>query len=431
MIRSILVSSLAALSLVAGPIFAAEYAIALSPYQSPESAKQKVTTALQFSTGLEPGDRVHFFDGYEASLLGTFTIPKKSAYRSAKARLAVNGGTVKALMAFAASAQSPAGDREPAQIGSTRLPQLLRAIAAGSGRGEPLEVIVQGSSLYDDPREPIYTMTGGRYPSDGHLLRHRGETVFGALGSSGLLNGSKVHLAYGDRGQFQSEGHQYYVERFWALYVEALGGELVSFVPKLDAALSRISSKARAIPHGFEGGASDKLEMIRIKPPEPRQSIYERELSSQPLPSTEVQRAGKVEVGLSWDCAACDLDIYAVPYPGADPIYFGNAQTVEGTLWKDHQSSPRAGQGFETIAFHRPLDLRALTLAVNFYRGKAPQGVQGELRLAADEKTYGYAFHIPATSGNSGAGMLEAFETGEPPNEQTLLIEPVEVYSVR
>ena len=76
------------LVLITGSVKAADYAVALSPFQSPAAAREQVTTILQFVTTLEPADRVQFYDGYHLELIGTFNIPANAAYNSQKARLA-------------------------------------------------------------------------------------------------------------------------------------------------------------------------------------------------------------------------------------------------------------------------------------------------------------------------------------------------------
>lgn len=418
-------------SLLASSVHAADYAFALSPFQHPEAAKDQVTSVLKFSTALEPGDSVMVFDGYTLALLGTFDVPASAAYNSPKARLAVNGGLVKTLMGFAAAAHSPSGDAEPSHRGAVRLPQLLRTIAANRSGGARLDVIVLGSALYDDPKEPAFAMTEGRYPSDGHLSHHRGETVFGAAGNPALLSNLRVHISYNSRSSFDSESHQYFAERFWTLFVAAQGGELISFAPELSTVLARIRNQAEAPVHSFTRSDTDKLEMIRVRQIEIRQSIYERTLSTTPLTVAQVQRAAHTEVGLSWDCTACDLDVYARAHPGADVIFFGNTETALGTLWKDHLTSPRASKGFETIAFSQPLDLRALQLAVNFYGGEAPHGVRGELRIAVDGQTYAHDFRIAATNGNAGADIQGILASNQQTGTHTLLLDPMAIVSAR
>lgn len=429
MFRKNLITLSFVLNCIAGSSHAADYALALSPVQQPDHAKAQVVEALKFITALDQGDNVLLFDGYAVEQIGVFKIPPNPAYRGPKARLAVNGAAVKALMDFAKSARVPSATGA-SQIGTVRLPQLLRTIAANHTSDADMDVIVLGSPLYDDPAEPAFTMTGGRYPSDGHLSRTRGETVFGAAGSPALLNKLRVHIGYGSNRVFASDRHQYFVERFWTLFIDAQGGQLVSFAADLSTVLERVRKKATAPPHGFKRDDNDKLEMIRLRKVDIRQSIYQRTLSTTPLPAAQVQRADRVEVGLAWDCADCDLDIYARANPDAALIYFDNTATPLGTLWKDHLTSPRASKGYETIAFNVPLDLRVLRLAVNFYQGDSPGGVNGELRLAVDGQTYSQPFHIQATTGNKGAGIKHAIESNQPGSAHTLIIDPLRIVSI-
>jgi len=144
-----------------------------------------------------------------------------------------------------------------------------------------------------------------------------------------------------------------------------------------------------------------------------------------------LRRAAHVEIGLSWDCLACDLDLYARPFPGAPVLYFNHTVSPQGRYWKDFLRSPRGTNGRESIEFDVPLDLRVLQIAVNFYQGQAPQGVKGELRLAVEGQTYAASFHIEAEKGNKGAGLTEAMETGHSAHAQTLLFNPHLIVGVK
>ncbi len=430
--KLIAVSVLLTVFLTTSAVSAKDYALAFSPYQRPGAAHDQMIAALQFMTALKPGDSVQIFDGYHLSLIGTFNIPAKTAYNSVRARMAVNAKAVKALKTFIDAARVPGGNGHPTLAGSIRLPQLLRLVAMDRPANETMDVIVIGSPLYDDPMEPAYTMVGGRYPSDGHLSHGRRDTLYGAADSPTLLESLRLHISYAGNAIFASDRHHYAVERFYDLYMTAQGGQLISFAGDLDLVFKRVKNGAKAPVRGYKADGSDKLEMIRLRQVELKQSIYNRPLTHTPLTAMQVQRAEQIEVGISWDCETCDLDLYALAYPGADMIYFDQSSTSLGTLWKDHLRSPRGNRGFETIAFHQPLDLRRLKLAVNFYRGKAPGGVNGELRLAVGDKTYSQLFHIQADRGNqASASVRDSLNNNHPASRHTVIINPLELVSAR
>ncbi len=147
---------------------------------------------------------------------------------------------------------------------------------------------------------------------------------------------------------------------------------------------------------------STKVEMIQLAPVRLTQkSIYERDVTSAQLPDSKLRKAERVELGVRWQCA-CDIDIFAQPFPGAAVLSYKTARSPQGLFFKDYRDA-NATEGYETIEFAVPLDLRVLKVAVNLYEGSAPQGVTGELRMTVDGQTYAMPFNIPATSGNGGA----------------------------
>ncbi len=68
-----------------------------------------------------------------------------------------------------------------------------------------------------------------------------------------------------------------------------------------------------------------------------------------------------------------------------------------------------------------------MRIALNFYEGAAQEGVAGEIRLSVDGKTYATDFHIPATEGNKGQGILEAVKSGRTAHPQTIIIDPLNI----
>lgn len=302
-----------------------------------------------------------------------------------------------------------------------RLPQLLRYIAQNHSGGEEVEVIVFGSVFYDDPQEPAFSMADGLIPSDGHILSSRAKTIFGASDSPNALKNFRVHVGYTDA--MPSDRHAYYVERFWTLFIEHQGGKLVTFSGDQGSIFSRAENKASAPEHSFKLEESNKLEMIRLRTEViQEQSIYQRPVSTTKPTAQTLHRARSVQIGLSWDCPSCDLDLYAQTSPRAERIFFGNSKTNEGTHLKDFLQSPRTINGYETIEFFVPVDLSQLKIAVNFFKGNAPQGIKGELRLAFDGNTYAMPFTLATTSGDSGRSVSPAFMNNASNAPQTLFI---------
>ena len=406
------------------PAAARDYVVALSPYMDPDSARSQVVGVLQFLTSLEPGDEAVVLDGYNVVELGRFTIPEGRAYANPKARLGVNRAAVNALMQFADTARPAGGNNAPSTRDALRVPQLLRHIGQTGATDHSREVIILGSAFYDDPAEPAFSMASGLVPGDGHLFHSRAKTPFGTADNPDLLKNVRIHFAYTD--EMESDRHQFFVQRFTNLYVEQLGGHLVSFTPDRTSAFRRATTSAPVPAHSYELAESDKLEMIRLPEPTIRRSIYDRPVSAAPLPADTVRYASDVQIGISWDnCERCDLDLYAQAHPGAQVLYFGHTVSPEGRYWKDYRESPQSTRGRETIGFTVPLDLRTLRIAVNFYQGNAPEGVRGEIRLAVADRTYAMTYHLPATSGNKGSGVRRLLDAGQADTPHTILIDPL------
>ncbi|MCP5246791.1 MAG: hypothetical protein H6937_12920, partial [Burkholderiales bacterium] len=322
--------------------------VALSPYYARDDARRHSVALLKQLTELNQGSRVTLIDGYSLSIIGEFNIPDNPAYNNAKARLGVNREAVMALKRFADRAVAPGSAGHPSVPGAVRLPQFLRYVANNLNHSGKLDIIVLGSPFYDDPREAAFSMAGGRFPSDGHLFASQGKTPFGAAGQSGLLKNAVVHIGYGSDRIMQGERHAYFVRRFWTLYTQALGGKLGGFVADVPTLFRGVMGNAAPPAHDFKPVRSNKLEMIILSPAADRQSIFERPVSETALPQAQIIRADNVQVGISWACSQCDLDIYARPTPGAQVLYFGRTMTAHGRYWKYYRNSPQPTNGFET-----------------------------------------------------------------------------------
>lgn len=411
--------------------FARDLVVAVSPYYPPDEAKKHSVQLLQQLTQLEQGSRVTLIDGYHLSIIGEFNIPDNSAYSNPKARLGLNRDAVAALKRFADKSVAPGSEGHPPIPSAVRLPQLLRYAAEHFSHAKQLDLVVLGSPFFVDTKEPAFSMTGGRFPSDGHLFATPGKSPYGTEGQGQLLKNVHVHIGYGSDNIMQGDRHRYFVQRFWTLYIERLGGKLSSFVADVPTLFRGLAQKNSPPAHDFKPVHSDKLEMILLRPQENKQSIFERPVSKTALPQMQLRRAENVQIGISWQCALCDLDLYARAMPGAPVLYFGNITTKHGYYWKDYRNSPQPTNGFETISFDVPLDLRTLLIAINFYEGEAPKGAAGEIRIAVDDQTYAAPFHIPATRGNGGHDMAKVFETGKASGNHSLIIDALRIVKAR
>ncbi len=418
--KTLLQLALFGLGLSASTAAAKEYAIAISPNVSKAQAKAHYSKAVGFLLTMQQGDSAFVINGDSLATLGWFTIPKDPIYASTKARFTFNKGVVGKMAQLAKSAKVPS----VRVAGAVRLPQLLRHIASNKTASE-IDVIVLGSALYDAPATPAFSMKDGVFPSDGHLKHGRDITPFGVVHPA-QLSGLRIHLGFIDTGL--SDRKLFFVERFWALYAQAQSAKLVSFTKDLPTLLSRTKNNVEAPQNSYKQGNSDKLQMIRLAPQKLQaQSIYNRPVSTSALKTKQLQKAKNVQVGIAWQCQDCDLDLYARARPDAQVLWYGHTKSPLGIYFKDYQKSLDTKNGYETIAYTTPIDIRALQIFVNFYKGNAPKGVRGEVRISVDGKTYSKPFHIPAQKGGSSKAVLLAIRSGQVASNAMIAINPLDV----
>lgn len=419
---------------IANSVSARDMAIGLSPYIDAPVADTQIKSLLQFlSDTLEPGESCFVFDAYHLRSLGTFSVPDKSVYRNPKAKLQANRQVIATMLQFAKAARKPEGGNEPSVIGAIRLPQALLFIGRDYPVAQESDLILMGNPLYDDPKDQGFTMRHSHIPGDGHLTKTRSVSPFGIKGQDSLLAKRRVHMGFLDDSWKQGDQHSFFVHRFYTLFIEGQGGQLSTFTHDLPTLFQRIKTNAPSPKHGYKVEPTDKLEMILLRPSSAlkQPTIYERPVNTTPLPASVLRNATQVEVGITWECA-CDLDLYGQREPGAAMLWYLNTQSSDGRYFKDFTNSPRRANGYETLGYHVPVDLSALLLAVNFYYGSSPGGVQGEIRISVNGgQTYAKPFHIPAQEGNGGLGRQQTLTSHRASNAQWLVIDPLEVLGIR
>lgn len=408
-------------------VSAKEIVIGLSPYTDSDKLQRTVRQSLQFATSLKAGDRVTFMDAYHLNVIGIFKVPENKAYKSEKARLVANKKTVGQLMQFAKQPlQVSSGSNLPSVKDTVRLPQFLRHVAQNISGQNKTDVIILGSPFYDDPSDAPFSMAGGFIPGDGHLQVARNQSVYGIIGQEDLLKTLRVHFVYGD-AVMQSDRHAYHIERFWQLFVTRQSGQWITFASEASTVFTRIHTNAPALPNPYKLQKTDRLEMIRLRDVEIKTSIHERPLSAIMPTAQQLHHAKNLEVGITWDCESCDLDLYLRPLPSSAVLYFAHPSSNEGIYYKDFRHSPAGSGGFETIELTVPVDLRSVVIAVNFYSGEVSGKLTGQIRMAIEGQTYAMNFAIHASKGNRGKDVLTAFNAANSNTPHTLFISPLSI----
>ncbi|MDM3871804.1 hypothetical protein QSV34_10620 [Porticoccus sp. W117] len=412
--------------------------VGVSPYMNEATYQvQSKELLLALTEKMELGDEAVFIDAYQLQVIGRYSLPNKSAYRSAKARLKYNARVAKALINWPKTV--PAAVKRPQTPGAVKLPQFLRYIAlnhAGAMDEKGGDILILGSPYYDVPEDEVFSMAAATVPGDGHLKASRAVSVYGAADFPELLRGWRVHQVYGKGFNYPSDRVEFAVERWWVLYVEAMGGVFSTFTRDIAPAVDRALSGAKAPPHNHVPEDTERLQMIHLYVDDQTNAlpIQERPLTVTPIAQSSVTHAENVTIGLSWQCA-CDLDLFARPHAGADILSFAKHKTTEGRYYQDVQGKLPANQatseqGMETIVFSKGVDLTQLQIVVGFYSGNAPGGVQGELRIGIGDKTYAHRFNIPASKGNKANMVKESFAENKARADHIAVIDPLKVIRV-
>lgn len=390
-----------------------QYVFGLSPFLDDTVKDQVYRGIVRFVIEDMPfNTSLLLYDAYRLRTIAGLEVPEVQAFRSAKTRANQFKEPIHELRQFLATAHE-----RPEATGITfddavRLPQFLAFVAHNVARtGATLHVVVLGSPLYLDDKEPAFSMVNGYFPSDGHLVATQDRSVFGLKERSEALAGVTVSLGYfGD--PWVSDVHRQKVARFWALFLKQQGAALATFTGDLPTLFNAVrgwhpGEPARACPYALDASQT-KVEMLRITREPGVTDWITRDLSLAPRPSPPAIHAGPLKIGIRWQ-GDLDLDIYARPRHGGETLYFRHTRSPEGYYFKDHRSSP--DREYEFIEFLTPVDVGEMEAFVNFYEGRMRGGIVGEVRIEFAGQIYASQFQLGAERGNQGraGGGQEAY----------------------
>lgn len=349
-------------------------------------------------------------DAYHLQTITRMDIPDIGAFRSAKTRASQFKDPIRKLKEFLATDLARPAAPVPVPPQAVRFPQFMDFVGENLGGSQRTTVVlVLGSPLYIDAKEPNFSMVDGYFPSDGHLLASRGASVFGLEGRTHKLDDVVVHFGwFGD--PWVSEVHLDRVRRFWTLYLQEQGAQLATFCGDLPTVfrLARPDAPlAESRPPRLELDSSrSKIEMLRITRTVGSQDWITRDALSQARPAPPTNTVGVMKIGIRWQ-GNLDLDLYARPTREGETLFFDHTRSPEGYYFKDHRSSP--DREYEFIEFESPVDVTRAEAMINFYAGAAPGGPSGEIRIEFENKIYSGRFLLPADHGNQGrSGQTQA-----------------------
>ena len=379
--------------------------VGISPFLDP-AAKDAVYLGLVrlIVETLPLGANLEVYDAYNLKSITRVAIPAAKVFNSPKTRANQFAQAIGEIKQFLARDNATAGVTNSGVEGAIRLPQFCDFLAEdrpARTKGATLPLLLLGSPLYQDAKEPGFSMTGGYFPSDGHLRASREQSVFGYNPGENASAGPLVYWAYfGD--PWLSDLHREKVARFWALYLERRGGRLASFSPDFSTAVGAFTSATPGPAAASKGWVADphqtRPEMLRATRTVEQVDWLTGEAPTEtsPPPSRFV---GPLKIGIRWK-ENIDLDLYAAPRRDAETLFFNHPRSPEGYYFKDHRSSP--GHEFEFIEFESPVDVRKVLAFVNFYGGSCPAGPRGEVRIEFLNRIYTGTFEIASPEGNQG-----------------------------
>jgi hypothetical protein len=261
-------STLSGLALIAAlPAAAADYIVAVPETLARDQARQvhKDLLDLVLETAA-PGDVIRVVDATALDTIATFAIPEGSEARVANLRRRALAGALDAWGRFIRAHYVDAAGTDPDRQGQILLPQLLTHLATQTYAGHPAEgreicVLVLGSALHRDPREPGFDMTAGRFPADGLILASQSQSPYGTADRQGQLRGFYVHMLAFDR-TWASDLYALRVQRAWTLFVEAQGGALATFTTDPATARARFATCERKPGRRFAWDSTQSLQAM-------------------------------------------------------------------------------------------------------------------------------------------------------------------------
>jgi hypothetical protein len=365
------------------------------------------------------------YDAFELKTITHVALPDARVFHSPKTRANQFAGAIRELKQFLAQEHTAPTNAHLKFEEAIRLPQFLDFLAENlrATNVQPAVLLI-GSPLYQDAREPGFSMVDGYFPSDGHLQASREQSIFGLTANAAAIPSGAIHWLY-FHDPWVSDLHKEKVTRFWTLYLERRGAQLAAFTSDFPAALQSFQQNTlgttAASKNWTVDTAQNKIEMLRVsRNVEIADWLTRSALSDESPPTTLV---GPMKIGIRWK-HNIDLDLYATPRTGAETLYFEHVRSPEGYYYKDHRSSP--GREYEFIEFESPVDAREVEAFINFFKGRCPGGPRGEVRIEFDGRIYGAPFSISAEEGNLGRSgqSQQEFWTRIPVQEILKLSQP-------
>jgi hypothetical protein len=381
---------------------ASRYVIGLTPFLE-KSAKNDIYRRIagMILEDLPQKSSLAIYDAYHLTNITRIEIPDVRAFQSGKTRANQFREQILQLRQFL-GAEHPTPTVARLNFDqAVRLPQFLDFLSENLGTATPVTVLIIGSPLYVDAKEPGFSMVDGYFPSDGHLLATRDQSVFGLKARGESLTNFTVHFGYIGE-PWVSAVHQERIARFWTLYMERQGARLATFCGDPATLFNAARNNSTTRETHYQLSATDtKIEMLRISRDVGASDWITRDVLSNPRPAPPTKTVGPMKIGIRWK-GDIDLDLYARATQDAETLFFEHTRAAEGYYFKDYRNSP--DREYEFIEFETPVDVWRAQAEINFYKGSTSSHPSGEVRIEFDGRIYAVDFSIEANRGNKGRG---------------------------
>lgn len=387
-------------------------------------AKAELTALVQaVYRKIGPGDLAVAYDATHERIVARVEVPNRpSIATNRNLKASVINSQFSKIWDFndaGDSAEGDAGDVAPARFLTTDLPRILDELP-----GRTAQVILAGSALHNDAREPSFSMPGGYVPTDALVLVDQDKSPYGVAGRDKALQGATVHVCYTDAAEaWTTDIFRQRVGRLWALETTLQGGRFGAFAP-LDAGCvdsflnGKIASATFTVDRSdtkptmrkYERATTRPVEVAANPAPDAAPASVEALFEQPPCTTAPATFVGPLRIGIKWDCPSCDLDLYARSRSQSDWLFYGHRLPADGNGFFDHDftSPPPGGDAYEYIQFNS-VDIREIAARVNFYGGSIKGGPPFRLRVwfagcAHDAPP----MQITAATGNGGAAAPAA-----------------------
>ncbi|MCY7297302.1 hypothetical protein [Alteromonas sp. a30] len=331
------------------------------------TTKKHIELLIEQLPKLEAGSHITVLNAKDGHTVAKLSLPKNTRLHQPRALFNANQNAIAALMQFVQNPKDEAG---------LNLPSVLGEVARYHRRYTDILIL-------SDIR---FNLEEGHYPADTNLFALPARGDFGTRGIGERLKGKRIHwlLPQG----FDDARYGENVQRFIHLYLARQSAELVSFTHDKAVVMQRLQQNAAPLPMTY--------------------TISEAMTSTAPSHPTYLQ------LGIGWQAAGIDLDIYALIKGETLPVFYANSQTVRAQHFKDIVTGSSGTEQFEIIRYLQDVDICTVIVGVNFYRGIAPDGVKATLKAQYGNKQYQHDFTFTAHQGNQGKDSIAVLRENQP-----------------